>query len=375
MKPNRCYFSSKLLFLAQNLMIAENLLGITFVKDITLLLNAFGVANCLVLSIWFYRTNSPKSNKKNKLVALLLLVLGLTILNTVLNHSGYHSVFPNYEVFSNALAYTIAPLLYLIVSDKSPDANSKRSWMHLSPFGVIILGLITLQFIPSSNILTSIVESLVSGPIHKLFWNVHFFIYLYLAAKSLPILHTKRNAKLDHVLFWGIAVIWVVNLLILFFGNLIQPLSSIIRLNITLLFLSLTIVIFYKKLLPSDVNPKMKRKSRTKESNEYSLVIEEIEEKQLYINPGLNIRNLSKTIGIPYSELSRIINDGSGTNFNNFINRMRINHVLKQIRTNAHNNYTIMGLARKAGFRSASSFYSAFKKEMGTTPSDFIKNL
>jgi AraC-like DNA-binding protein len=83
---------------------------------------------------------------------------------------------------------------------------------------------------------------------------------------------------------------------------------------------------------------------------------------------------LSEELQLPYHELSSRINKEYSQNFNEFINSFRIQEVVQALQTQQHQSYTIMGLAQKAGFKSASAFYAAFKKEKGTTPTSYIEH-
>ena len=83
---------------------------------------------------------------------------------------------------------------------------------------------------------------------------------------------------------------------------------------------------------------------------------------------------MSDELQMPYHELSTRINKEYNQNFNEFINSFRIKEVVLALQTQQHQSYTIMGLAQKAGFKSASAFYAAFKKEKGTTPTHYIEH-
>ena len=83
---------------------------------------------------------------------------------------------------------------------------------------------------------------------------------------------------------------------------------------------------------------------------------------------------MSEELQLPYHELSAKINREYSQNFNEFINGFRIQEVVHALQNQQHQSYTIMGLAQKAGFKSASVFYAAFKKEKGTTPTSYIEH-
>ncbi|HBF87765.1 MAG TPA: hypothetical protein DDX39_03905 [Bacteroidales bacterium] len=110
---------------------------------------------------------------------------------------------------------------------------------------------------------------------------------------------------------------------------------------------------------------------------------QEIQEKLLnylktekpYLNPELNIIDLAKTIGTNQKYLSQIINTEFEMNFINFINKYRIDEVLKLMKDSTSVNYTIETLGEMAGFKSKSSFYNAFKKITNETPSVYFKKI
>ena len=74
-------------------------------------------------------------------------------------------------------------------------------------------------------------------------------------------------------------------------------------------------------------------------------------------------------------ELSRLINIHEKMNFYQFINEFRIEKFKKLIQSPDSQKYSIMGLAKKAGFNSKSTFYTAFKSIEGTTPSQYQKEI
>lgn len=92
----------------------------------------------------------------------------------------------------------------------------------------------------------------------------------------------------------------------------------------------------------------------------------------LYKKPRLSLRDLSEAMGLQEKEVSWAINTGGNTSFCDYINQLRINEVKASITKNA-NAASLLELAFAAGFNSKSSFNAIFRKEVGMTPSQFLR--
>lgn len=92
-----------------------------------------------------------------------------------------------------------------------------------------------------------------------------------------------------------------------------------------------------------------------------------------YLNPDLSLRLLAEQIDIHPNQLSWLLNESIGQNFNEFINHYRVD-AFKLLSNDPKNSHiTLMGLAYDSGFNSKTVFNTYFKKETGLTPKQFIK--
>ncbi len=94
----------------------------------------------------------------------------------------------------------------------------------------------------------------------------------------------------------------------------------------------------------------------------------------LYKSPELTLSIVAKKLNTNPSFLSKVINNGFGINFNDFINRYRVQEVKNLLSDPDNANITIMSLAYDAGFNSKATFNRAFKKFTGKNPRDFSVN-
>lgn len=93
-------------------------------------------------------------------------------------------------------------------------------------------------------------------------------------------------------------------------------------------------------------------------------------EQQVFLDPGLTLPRLAEKVGCSVNHLSQVINAGFGMRFFDYLNRHRIEHA-KAILSDTGSQGPILELAFDVGFNSNSAFYSAFKKHVGVTPSEF----
>jgi len=98
-----------------------------------------------------------------------------------------------------------------------------------------------------------------------------------------------------------------------------------------------------------------------------------MEEEKLYLDQALTIHVLSKKLLTNSKYLSQLINSEFNKSFVVFINEYRVNEAKELLLNHDNDNLTIEAIGNQAGFKSKSSFNSAFKKFTGQTPSMFLK--
>lgn len=96
-------------------------------------------------------------------------------------------------------------------------------------------------------------------------------------------------------------------------------------------------------------------------------------EAQLFKNPKITAPEMAAFLGMAPHTFSAVLNAG-GKKFTDFVNQHRVNYVITQLEKGSNQNMSIEGIATEAGFASRSTFYTAFKKITGLTPSEYIKN-
>ena len=92
-----------------------------------------------------------------------------------------------------------------------------------------------------------------------------------------------------------------------------------------------------------------------------------------YYYSNLTIDEVAETLQTNSKYLSQVINETYQKNFYTYINVFRINDSMEMLLLPQFENYSMEGIAQTVGFNSKSSFYAAFKKYTGYTPTEFKK--
>ena len=93
-------------------------------------------------------------------------------------------------------------------------------------------------------------------------------------------------------------------------------------------------------------------------------------EHQLHLDANLSLWALSKQVGVSDNYVSQVLNEEIGQNFFDFVNGYRVQAAQARL---ISSDETILNIAYDTGFNSRSSFYTAFKKTTGQTPTAFRK--
>jgi ligand-binding sensor domain-containing protein/AraC-like DNA-binding protein len=109
---------------------------------------------------------------------------------------------------------------------------------------------------------------------------------------------------------------------------------------------------------------------------EYAARLEEaMETENLHLDPGLTLAKLAEATAIPAKHLSQVINEHFELNFNDFVNRYRVEAAKRLLLDPASGEFKLLRIAYESGFNSKSVFNAAFKSHAGLSPSEFRRLL
>lgn len=91
-----------------------------------------------------------------------------------------------------------------------------------------------------------------------------------------------------------------------------------------------------------------------------------------YLKPSLTLTELSRKLGVNANVLSYVINQSQGCNFNDLINRHRVEAVKTKLAERTDE--PLLSIALESGFNSKATFNRAFKKFTGLSPREFQEN-
>jgi len=104
--------------------------------------------------------------------------------------------------------------------------------------------------------------------------------------------------------------------------------------------------------------------------------LEKLEKEKFYLDPQCNLHQLSEQLKTNPKYLSQVINQEKKSNFNNYINELRINYLLpKLLKDIDFRNSKLSYIAISLGYNNLNTFNAAFKKRLGILPSNFINEL
>lgn len=104
--------------------------------------------------------------------------------------------------------------------------------------------------------------------------------------------------------------------------------------------------------------------------------LSKFEKTEKYLKIDITIASMASNFGTNTKYLSEVIKSYKSKNFNHYINSLRIEYITRKLYEDAvYRKYKITSLAELCGYANHRVFQTAFKRETGLTPSDFIYNL
>ncbi|GAA3514422.1 helix-turn-helix domain-containing protein [Aquimarina addita] len=372
-------------------------------------MDILGVIQGLLFGIMLLLLHSKK-NRPTLFLGLFILLFSLEPIGNILEDMEVLHQYPILELPPVHFHFLAYPLFYIYIQKVSVFNGRKLSYWTLIPgvaetvigliifflpietklqlkfssyaliyfvFGLgysIIIGVLTIRWIILHQ---KEVDNQFSETVHKdLNWS-KFFIYGSIFFQLLLLLHHFIDS---HVLYFFVTLVNVILIYWVSFKGITQE-------NIVSLYLILhepeQSYIPYKEIsseietsVPLLSQPSIKEeKNQFMDSHEMSEVLTKVTSSilgtQSFLKHNLTIIDIAEATQIHPRRISYALNNQLELNFNNFINKFRVDKAKELLRDAKFNHLSIEGIGMEVGFHTKSTFYSAFKKFEDCTPAKY----
>lgn len=338
----------------------------------------------LLLAI-FLLTVKTKGKLSNRLFGIYLLIIAFDL-------TGFFTSKPLEYPFTRSLKTASSllqlPLFYLYVLSAcyTNFRLAPKHFLHALPFLFFFLLFLVTGF------------SSLSFTLFEWSGEIQYFAYIiaiFMVLKRYKTLYLENYSGADHSTYnWlfqitvlsCVAHTFVITRWFLAFSSF-QEYIPYINLAISLSVLCITTFFVLKamyrpelfkgvdiNLTPSTSHPKKKHIPNQEDTEAVQKLSSFMTEHKPYLDFELTLQKLAAQIEMPERELSALINQHLGKHFFDFINEHRINDAMQLLKDPSQQELTILEILYAVGFNSKSSFYTAFKKATGQTPTAFRKN-
>lgn len=350
-----------------------------------------GIISCLFLAIRLIR---HRKNSGNLFLAALMLLLGINIL--ILNNLGPDllSVFPEVIILSDWFPFAYAPLIYLYIQSGLLTGNATVRpgvvMAHFIPSIANTLYLVIFYAALGRRGFGDMVISISSG-------NHTWFFYLSMAVKISSALvyfyfifrHLRRNRELLRTCTenrfrrnWFISIFVTLGLCylsplvdLLFRLDMMESLAlvfMVLWVIVAVYFAMQNPIVFQNARIVQKIRNQYYHSPQHKEQLREQISLQ-FEQDHLHRSMDLKLKDLAENLDQPMNRTSFYINDIFGMNFNELVNRFRLEEFLRRLETREQKDSSILELALDSGFSSKTSFNRVFKTHFHLTPTEYIK--
>ncbi|MVM28639.1 helix-turn-helix domain-containing protein [Spirosoma sp. HMF4905] len=337
----------------------------------------------------------------NRFLGLVLFTIVLWIIWVLAIDINLGKYYPRWSWIPLQYSLTIGPLLYCYVRKLTqPELRfSANDLIHFSPFlleqSVQFLQVRESQKHQIPTYDTTIFQ--LVNPVLQLLAICSISIYLFFALKRLRAVDRELTDQLSDsytyqskwlqrllILFGLLWLAWIPYVLIDYVVyNYQLGIASYYPLYLLLAFMTIWIgaeSFLRPELVIVEVektkSPSTQPEIPTPELLESGVWLRhQLETNLFYLDAGLTLRSLADVLDMHPNELSRIINLGTGKNFNDLINEYRIQEVIRKMQDPQYDRITLLGIAYDSGFNSKTTFNRTFKQLTGQNPANYKINL
>lgn len=351
----------------------------------------------MLFSIFLFIRSKEKLS--NYLLGIQLISQAAGIWSTFCYHNSefFTYTYPSLIYVGYPFQFLWGPTFYLYVKSASyRDFKLRLAHIfHFLPFLVIVLFLGLTYFSLSEENKISLLRSheyfLVSyqGTL-DLFVRFQVLFYVVLSLITLHTLKEKIKERYSSIsktnyswikfIVIGFTSAYFLTIPFILYWRIFREYNTLINFVTILVYLIYFNLIYFRAWYQSDIfsgveeNVKYKSSKLTKvESQEWIKTLENyVKQNKPFLNPEITLNQLAESIDISPRILSQIINENYQQNFQDYINRLRVEESKKYL-LDAKNKKTVLEILYEVGFNTKSAYNIAFKKTTGLTPTEYKK--
>lgn len=306
---------------------------------------------------------------------LLVFILSVELLYGWLFMTESIFYVPHALRLNTSLVFLLGPAIFLFIRSLI-EPELKWKWVHLLhiiPFIIVFIYFIPLYISPPSvkleymrNMYVSLPDdSIVFGAARRIQQGIYLIAILSLIVKKKRHLKLNPSANIVYFIFTLYTLLWLISMgRYLFSFHLLTGLIDSIALSAIAVFL-----VYYQISVNKIYHGKSLDPYQFQQYEKHIKYIFQFDKD--FLNPNYTIQDLSHRLDLSVSKVSRIINQGMETNFNNLINSYRVEKAIELLSDKKYNCLTIEAISKQSGFNSTSSFNYNFKKLTGKTPKQY----
>lgn len=356
-------------------------------------------------SLFFFILLLGKKNKSlpDSILATWMLVIAIHLANFYIYSKGYWEIYPHLIGITAPFPFFYGPMLYLYIrySIRNDKRLETRDYLHFLPIVLTYLYMSKFYFFYTEEEKRMVDQGLVDD--YSTFSNI-LVIGFIVAAITYAILSfrlLKKHQKLIDENFsnpeninlnwlrsfiWGVALIFLTVTIVLISRDVMgvkYPFAPDYIFYSLIIFAILSLGYFgirHENIFTDNEVIEVIEKSRgtyqkssLKEDlgkEKHRQLIQMVETDKPYLESNLTLNTLAERLDIPLHHLSQIINQFEGQNFNDFINKYRVEEFIRRASRDSH--LSFLAIALDSGFNSKSTFNSVFRKHKGVTPTQYM---
>ena len=335
---------------------------------------------------------SFKKNKATPFLGLFLITYSIELILSIGNEIGYMEQHPELLFLPLEFYWLFMPALFIYTKSIVSEIDWRKDYQHFLP-GIIEFTVFTILFLAP-------VESKIKweegGLILAFHFLISFFLVLVYTLMTIRLInrHKKRMADFysslqGKTLRWVKWICYYILFTLFIIPNFVffEELTDLIFSIVNVIFIFWVALSGFRQVfisLPDHLSNQkeaslaisLSAPSDTHSDRKvYDQILDFLQTERPFTNPKLNLASLAEQLHFSPRRLSNLINEVGGINFNQLINRFRVENAKELLSDPNMGHLNLLGIAYEVGFNSKTSFYTTFKQMTGQTPTQFKKSV